>query len=65
MWPLIVNISEEKLPLSAGLALLQDAYTNDFPLLMVRAVISDVPIIILYVIFQRQFEEGISTTSGK
>jgi multiple sugar transport system permease protein len=65
MWPLIVNISEEKLPLSAGLALLQDAYTNDFPLLMAGAVISVVPIILLYILFQRQFEEGISTTGGK
>lgn len=65
MWPLIVNISEDKLPLSAGLALLQDAFTNDFPLLMAGAVISVIPIILLYILFQRQFEEGISTTGGK
>jgi len=65
MWPLIVNISEEKLPLSAGLALLQDTFTNDFPILMAGAVISVIPIILLYILFQRQFEEGISTTGGK
>lgn len=65
MWPLIVNISQDKLPLSAGLALLQEMYVNDFPLLMAGAVISVVPIILLYILFQRQFEEGVSTTGGK
>lgn len=65
MWPLIVNISQDKLPLSAGLALLQEMYVNDFPLLMAGAVISVVPIISLYILFQRQFEEGVSTTGGK
>lgn len=65
MWPLIVNISQNKLPLSAGLALLQETYLNDYPILMAGAVISVVPIILLYIFFQRQFEEGISTTGGK
>ena len=65
MWPLVVNISQEKLPLSAGLALLQESFLNDYPLLMAGTVISVVPIIILYILFQRQFEEGISTTGGK
>lgn len=65
MWPLVVNISQEKLPLSAGLALLQESFLNDYPLLMAGTVISVVPIIILYIFFQRQFEEGISTTGGK
>lgn len=65
MWPLVVNISQSKLPLSAGLAILQETFVNDYPLLMAGTLISVVPIIILYIFFQRQFEEGISTTGSR
>jgi len=65
MWPLIVNISQDKMTLSAGLASLQGTFTTNFPELMAGSVISIVPMIILYVIFQKQFIEGIANTGGK
>lgn len=65
MWPLIVNMSPEKMPLSSGLALLQGQYTTNYPQLMAGSVIAIIPMIVLFVIFQKQFVEGIATTGSK
>lgn len=65
MWPLIVNMSPEKMPLSSGLALLQGQYTTNYPQLMAGSVIATIPMIILYLIFQKQFIQGIATTGSK
>lgn len=65
MWPLIVNMSQEKMTLSAGLASLQGQYATNYPQLMAGSVISLLPMIILYIIFQKQFIEGIANTGGK
>jgi multiple sugar transport system permease protein len=65
MWPLVVNSDADKLPLSAGLALLQGQYTTNFPQLMAGSLLSTIPMIILYIIFQKQFIEGIATSGGK
>ena len=65
LWPLIVNTSVEKMPLSAGLAMLQGQYTTNYPQLMAGAVIAIIPMAILFLIFQKQFVEGIATTGSK
>lgn len=65
MWPLIVNTSAEKMPLSAGLSLLQGQYLTNYPQLMAGSVIAIIPMVILFVIFQKQFVEGIATTGSK
>lgn len=65
MWPLIVNISQDKMTLSAGLSNLQGQFMTNYPELMAGSVISILPMIILYIIFQKQFIEGIANTGGK
>lgn len=65
MWPIIVNISLDKMTLSAGLATLNGQYVTDYPVIMAGAVLSMWPILILYIIFQRQFVEGIAMTGTK
>jgi multiple sugar transport system permease protein len=65
MWPLVVNMSQDKMTLSAGLASLQGQFTTNYPQLMAGSVIAIIPMIILYIIFQKQFIEGIATTGGK
>lgn len=65
MWPLIVNADIEKMPLSAGLASLIGQFSTDYPVLMAGSVISIVPMIIIFVIFQKQFISGIAVTGGK
>jgi multiple sugar transport system permease protein len=65
MWPIIVNTSVDKMPLSAGLAYLEGQYVTDYPLLMTGALLALWPIIIIFVLLQRHFIEGISFTGSK
>ncbi len=65
MWPLVVNSSASKMPLSAALATMQGQYTSNYPQLMAAALIACVPMIVIYLIFQKQFIEGIATSGGK
>ena len=65
LWPLIVNTSTNKMPLSSGLALMQGQYTTNYPELMAGAMIAILPILIIFLFFQKQFVEGIATTGIK
>lgn len=65
MWPLIVNTSEQKMTLAAGLSSLQGQYVTDYPLMMAGAVMSVAPLLILFTIFQEQFIEGIALSGVK
>ena len=65
MWPLIVNTSEQKMTLAAGLSSLQGQYVTDYPLMMAGAVMSVAPLFFLFAIFQEQFIEGIALSGVK
>lgn len=65
MWPMIVCTKAETTTLAAGLAKMQGQYGNDYPTMMASAVLALVPMIVIYVIFQKQFVEGIATSGGK
>lgn len=63
MWPLIVNKSV--MPLSSALAKMQGQYSNNYPQLMAASLLACIPMIVIYLIFQKQFIEGIATSGGK
>lgn len=63
MWPMICN--KTVMPLSAALAKMQGQYTNNYPQLMAASLMACVPMIVIYLIFQKQFIEGIATSGGK
>ena len=65
MWPMIVNTDKDMLVLSSALAKMQGQYSSKFPELMAAALIACIPMIVLYMIFQKQFIEGIATSGGK
>lgn len=65
MWPMIVCPDSKKTTLASALAKMNGQYQQKYPELMMAALISCVPMIILYVIFQKQFIEGIATSGGK
>lgn len=65
MWPLIVNTSTNKMTLAAGLSYLQGQYLTDYPSIMAGALLSIIPLIIIFAIFQKQFIEGIAFTGIK
>ena len=65
MWPLIVNTSQEKMTLTAGLAYMQGQYQTNFPEMMAGAMMAIIPLLILFAVFQKQFIEGIALTGIK
>ena len=65
MWPLVVNSDLNMMTLSSGLATLRGQFTTNFPVLMAGSLLAMLPMVILYLIFQRQFIEGMASTGGK
>ena len=65
MWPMIVCTNASTTTLSAGLAKMQGQYGSDYPAMMAAAILAIVPMIVIYIIFQKQFVEGIATSGGK
>ena len=65
MWPMIVCTNSQTTTLSAGLAKMQGQYGSDYPAMMAAAVLAIVPMVVIYIIFQKQFVEGIATSGGK
>ena len=62
-WPLIVTNSLEMRTLPVGLTLLNFSYGGmERPLVLAGAVFASVPILIVYILFQRQIIEGVTMT---
>jgi multiple sugar transport system permease protein len=65
LWPLIVNSDMDKMTLSAGLAYLIGEHTTYYQEVMAGAVISVLPMVIIFAFFQRKFVESIAQTGLK
>jgi multiple sugar transport system permease protein len=61
--PLIFLSTPEKLPLTVGLAALRSQYSTSWNLIMAGALISVIPVLVLFVFAQRYFVRGV-TSSG-
>ncbi|NUW36032.1 carbohydrate ABC transporter permease [Nonomuraea sp. SMC257] len=65
LWPLVVNTDPEMMTLSAGLASLRGQYLTDYPILFAGSVVASLPVIVLFVVMQRQLIAGIAFTGSK
>lgn len=63
--PLIVLITPDKFTIPIGLAAFASEFTTNYPVIFAGSVISMIPTVIVYLIFQRQFIEGVSAGSQK
>ena len=63
--PLIYVTKKERLTLSLGLQQFLNEYTVDWTMLMAAATMFVLPVLILFIIFQRNFVEGVSTSGIK
>jgi multiple sugar transport system permease protein len=63
--PIIYLRDVESFTLTAGLSLFQGQYVGKWPLLMAGALVSVIPMIVLFVLAQRQFVRGIALTGIK
>ncbi|MEU6860703.1 carbohydrate ABC transporter permease [Glycomyces sp. NPDC046736] len=65
LWPLIVSPRGDHRPLTVGLAGLQGQYGTDYPTLMAGALVASLPLIVIFLVLQRQFFNGIASSGLK
>ncbi|WP_026930882.1 carbohydrate ABC transporter permease [Glycomyces tenuis] len=65
LWPLIVSPRGDNRPLTVGLAGLQGQYGTDYPTLMAGALVASLPLIVIFLVLQRQFFNGIASSGLK
>lgn len=65
LWPLLVMTDITKQTLPVGLATLQGAYVFDYGSLMAGAVISALPVLLIYIFIQRYIVESVAITGLK
>ncbi len=65
LWPLIVTTDPDKMPLSVGLSQLVGLHGTDYPVLMAGALLATLPMLITFMILQRQFIQGIAFSGSK
>ncbi|MBK8137162.1 MAG: carbohydrate ABC transporter permease [Chloroflexi bacterium] len=62
-WPFIVTNSLETRTLPVGLTILNSSYAGQYrPMVLSGAVLSTIPILIVYVLFQRRIIQGVTLT---
>ena len=66
LWPLVIATKQEMFTLTTGLASLQGnfAQATELGSLMARGVIAIVPLLVLFLVFQRNLIRGIAVSSG-
>ncbi len=65
LWPLIVSPAGDNRPITVGLAGLQGQFGTNYPTLMAGALVASLPLIIIFIVLQRQFFSGIASSGIK
>lgn len=65
LWPLIATTDSRYYTLSVGLGLLQTQYASKLGLMMAGATVMIVPVLIIYVIFQKNIIKGLNVSAIK
>jgi multiple sugar transport system permease protein len=65
LWPLVVTSSPGTMTVQLGLATFQSAHYTNWPVLMAGTVMSQLPVLLLFVFGQRFFVSSIATTGIK
>jgi multiple sugar transport system permease protein len=63
--PLVFTTKPELRTVQLALAEFQQQFTNNWPLMMAAVTIATIPVVVLFLIGQRQFIQGIATTGIK
>lgn len=65
LWPLVIAQSSDLYTIQVGLAFFTDQAGTQFQLLMAASFVALVPVILVYLVFQRHFVSGIALTGMK
>lgn len=62
LWPLVISTSPDTRVVTIGIALLQGQRNTPYNLIMMGSFLATTPMLILFVVMQRYFIEGVSTS---
>jgi multiple sugar transport system permease protein len=65
LWPLVTVTSTSMMTVPVGLATVQGAYGIHYAEIMASAVLGGLPLLLVFLLFQRQIVQGIATTGLK
>ncbi|MEO1029809.1 carbohydrate ABC transporter permease [Winogradskyella sp.] len=65
LWPVIVSYTEDMYTLPLGMASLRHELLTDWPLLMAGTIMISLPTLAIFIIFQRYFVQGVSSSGLK
>ena len=65
IWPLLVIQTESMKTLTVGIAVMVQNYVGRMNILLTASLIMTIPILIFYLVFQKNFIEGITLTGLK
>ena len=65
LWPLVVTSSPNTMTVQLGLATFQSSHFTNWPVLMAGTLMSQLPVLVLFLIGQRYFVRSIATTGIK
>ena len=65
LWPYLVINTQEKQLLSVGLKMFNGQYSTDYGALFAATAISIIPVLLIYLFFQKQFIAGIAASAVK
>lgn len=65
LWPLVVTSSPDTMTVQLGLATFQSAHFTNWPVLMAGTLMSQLPVLVLFVVLQRFFVSSIANTGIK
>jgi len=65
LWPLVVIATPDNMTVQLGLATFQSAHYTNWPVLMAATVISQIPVLALFLLGQRYFVQSIANTGIK
>ena len=65
MWPLVILQDRSKYPLSVGLEYMANTFDSDFRLVAAGSILAMLPILLLFLLLQKQFIKGITAGAVK
>lgn len=65
LWPYLVINTKEKQLLAVGLKMFSGQYSTDYGALFAATAISIIPVLLIYLIFQKQFIAGVASAAVK
>ena len=65
MWPVIVTTTSEMFTLPVGMAFLKNEFSVQWPLLMAGTILISLPTLMIFLVFQRYFVQGVASAGLK